>query len=347
VTAAGDRSSQDALERRYRRLLLAYPAHYRRRRGVEILTTLMDAAPAGRAHPSIGQVIDLLFDGLRCRLSPRGTPIAVAVLTALFAAVFGAIGGSWAGWQSAGDLPDNTMAAAIARTAVPDMPSTPYDRHDFLFGYASPESAEENLLAAVLIGGDDYNAGYVQFTVTHAADDLATLRAARERLQAAGWQVEPVVRKPYGGELSASRDDLFVQLTTEGLGTKTSLSVYRSRPAAVPVLTVLGLLVGGLAGWWLAGWVARRVATQPTWRKVATTVAFTFGSVLMILPMCFNLITIVLSLIWARPTPVWIGFVFIPTRAFALLGIPMLISALLTAAVPSTPVRQRLLRTGA
>jgi hypothetical protein len=352
VTGAGEGSSQDTLERRYRGLLLAYPAHYRRRRGVEILTTLMDAAPAGRTHPSAGQVIDLLFGGLRYRLSPRGTPVAVAVLTALFAAVFGAIGGSWAGWQSAGDLPDATTAAAIARTAVPDVPSVAYERHDFLFGYASPESTKGNLVAAVLIGGgDDYDAGFVRFTATHAADDLATLRAARERLRAAGWRVEPAVRKPYGGELSASRDDLYVQLTTEGGATEgqqeTSLYIYRAKPSAVPVLTVFGLLIGGLTGWWLAGWAARRLAAPPSWRKVVTTVPFIAASVLMIPPTCVNLIAIVISLTSAQPLPAWLGYVFILTRVFALLGTTILISTLLVATIPSTPDRRRLLQSGA
>ena len=57
----------DALERRYRRLLLAYPAEYRRERGDEIVGILLDDAPPGRTRPSWGDVADLLLGGLRRR----------------------------------------------------------------------------------------------------------------------------------------------------------------------------------------------------------------------------------------------------------------------------------------
>jgi len=59
------------LERRYQRLLLAYPRRYRRARGGELLTTLLDAAPAGRRRPTWAEA-DLLAGGMRCRLS--GSP---------------------------------------------------------------------------------------------------------------------------------------------------------------------------------------------------------------------------------------------------------------------------------
>ncbi|HMH94538.1 MAG TPA: hypothetical protein VK586_26065 [Streptosporangiaceae bacterium] len=42
-----------ALERRWRWLLRAYPAWYRRERGDEILGTLMEASPPGRRRPSL------------------------------------------------------------------------------------------------------------------------------------------------------------------------------------------------------------------------------------------------------------------------------------------------------
>ncbi|MFV2101371.1 hypothetical protein [Micromonospora sp. LOL_024] len=57
-----------ALERRYRRLLLAYPADYRRDRGDEIVGTYLDLADGGRRWPSPSDAADLVRGGLRQRL---------------------------------------------------------------------------------------------------------------------------------------------------------------------------------------------------------------------------------------------------------------------------------------
>jgi hypothetical protein len=57
----------DALERRYRRLLLAYPAEYRRERGDEIVGILLDDAPPGRTRPDWREAVDLVLGGLRRR----------------------------------------------------------------------------------------------------------------------------------------------------------------------------------------------------------------------------------------------------------------------------------------
>jgi hypothetical protein len=56
-----------ALERRCRRLLLAYPAWYRRRRGEEMLGTLLEASPPGRRLPSFRDTRALITGGLRVR----------------------------------------------------------------------------------------------------------------------------------------------------------------------------------------------------------------------------------------------------------------------------------------
>ncbi len=56
-----------ALERRCRWLLLAYPAWYRRRRGGEMLGTLLEASPPGRTWPSFRDARALLTGGLHVR----------------------------------------------------------------------------------------------------------------------------------------------------------------------------------------------------------------------------------------------------------------------------------------
>jgi hypothetical protein len=55
------------LERRCRWLLLAYPAWYRRRRGEEMLGTLLDASPPGSRWPSFRDTRALITGGLRVR----------------------------------------------------------------------------------------------------------------------------------------------------------------------------------------------------------------------------------------------------------------------------------------
>ncbi|MEV4496509.1 hypothetical protein AB0J84_12470 [Micromonospora arborensis] len=60
------------LERRYLRLLHAYPADYRRARGAEIVGTYLDLADPGRRWPSPADAADLLRGGLRQRLRAAG-----------------------------------------------------------------------------------------------------------------------------------------------------------------------------------------------------------------------------------------------------------------------------------
>jgi hypothetical protein len=57
----------NALERRCRRLLRAYPAGYRAERGEEILGTLLECAPPGQAWPRLREVVSLVVGGLRVR----------------------------------------------------------------------------------------------------------------------------------------------------------------------------------------------------------------------------------------------------------------------------------------
>ncbi|MCX5066507.1 hypothetical protein OOJ91_11525 [Micromonospora lupini] len=79
------------LERRYLRLLRAYPVEYRRSRGAEIVGTYLDLAAPGRRWPSPADAADLLRGGLRQRVRVTGATdlmpgvrlaAAVALLTA-------------------------------------------------------------------------------------------------------------------------------------------------------------------------------------------------------------------------------------------------------------------------
>jgi len=59
--------SEDRLERRARWLLRAYPAAYRADRGEEIIGTLLEAVPPGRAWPPSRETAALVAAGLRAR----------------------------------------------------------------------------------------------------------------------------------------------------------------------------------------------------------------------------------------------------------------------------------------
>jgi Domain of unknown function (DUF1707) len=59
-----------ALARGYRRLLVFYPARFRRVHQEEMLAVLMTAAPSGTRRPGIAEAVDLILGALRVRLQP-------------------------------------------------------------------------------------------------------------------------------------------------------------------------------------------------------------------------------------------------------------------------------------
>lgn len=70
--------SREGLERRYRRLLRAYPRAWRERREDEIVTVLLDAAPADRARPAMRDALDLVRSGVSERVRSTGSDPAWA-----------------------------------------------------------------------------------------------------------------------------------------------------------------------------------------------------------------------------------------------------------------------------
>jgi hypothetical protein len=116
---------------RYRRLLWAYPGHYRRRHGAELVTTLLDLTERGRLGP--GQLVHLVLCGLRQRFRlPAGRPLAAvtAVLAAVALGALGTAGGTWLGWQTAAPLPSahelRTLTAAMTGLAPGGVPLYPW-----------------------------------------------------------------------------------------------------------------------------------------------------------------------------------------------------------------------------
>ena len=64
-------AGRNALERRYARLLLLYPAGYRRSRGTELLATLLESTPDGRSRPALREVGPLVLGALRAHAGRR------------------------------------------------------------------------------------------------------------------------------------------------------------------------------------------------------------------------------------------------------------------------------------
>ncbi|MDA0642506.1 hypothetical protein [Nonomuraea ferruginea] len=104
------------LERRYRKLLLAYPRHYRTAYGDELLDVLL-ADAAGRTGPPPKEVWGLLLGGVRSRILHQATGNAWAdglhlAVTAVTAANLAAL------LPYAGTLPLWTLLSALALLAV-------------------------------------------------------------------------------------------------------------------------------------------------------------------------------------------------------------------------------------
>src|SRR5258705_3934677 len=87
---------ESTLERRYRRLLIAYPPAYRLARGDELVGTLPDVAPPGRRWPDLGDAVDVVGAGLRRRFGTAnlagldgGLALAAPMALALAAGIAG------------------------------------------------------------------------------------------------------------------------------------------------------------------------------------------------------------------------------------------------------------------
>jgi len=230
------------LDKRYRRLLLFYPRAYRRQHGEELVTTLLDAAPAGRVRPARGEVLDLVRGGLRQRFRlPVGRRMVVlAALVAIGTGAFGGTAGTWLGLRIAAGLPDRAAQQAIA---------------DVVWG-----QHYDGRLFDPIDGRRPTGVG----SRTPPAWSFA---AARDRLTAAGWDVRQIEADPMSGPgpaLVGGRHGTRIRVEqADGL---VWLELWPARPAGTLPLAVVGWLAGAVAGWLLAAWagyVYRIEATAP------------------------------------------------------------------------------------
>jgi hypothetical protein len=245
--------AERTLSGRYDRLLRWYPRWYRRERRLEILTTYLDAADPEQRRPSRADVTDIVLGGLRCRLRVRGTAarlagVAVAVLAALL--------GSAAGTRVSGypGPPSESVAVAAAETAIGERP-TDVPGPTVHCAYWCPEWNGDNVVA--------YDAPPDHTDIVAVSYDIPAARVAeivataRERLAAAGWQLETAV----GAESQRAHRDGLTLTVQSGAGDGTpavSVLVSKALSATALTLAVLGLLIGALIGWLIHAWAVQR-----------------------------------------------------------------------------------------
>ncbi|BFU46789.1 hypothetical protein [Krasilnikovia sp. MM14-A1004] len=260
-------------ERRYRLLLWAYPGPYRRRHGVEIITTLLDMAESGYG-PTAGQTLHLVACGIRQRFRlPFRRPFAMlaAVLAAVALGALGSAGGTWLGWRTATTVPSTDQL----RSLTVDMIG------------AAPSQTEVHPWETAMNG--PVMASAARTTVPYPGERLRTA------LTNSGWRIvrftetpatygdtffdEPVIPQQTimfdaakGGLVLRGFSDTAVGgVLYNDVGTDARVDVWAVDTAAVVPLTIAGLVIGALAGWLLVAALATRV--RQAGRAHRTTVA--------------------------------------------------------------------------
>jgi hypothetical protein len=271
VSAAEAGKDQAELERRYRRLLWAYPRSYRHAHGDDLLTTLMDAAEPGRSRPTRADVVDLARGALRQRFRlPLGVyPVVAALLAALILGAIGAASGSWLAWQTAADLPSNAAARQIGATVLgTPRTATTVSRND----------GQREIWRSVSVFYDLERFDW-------------TLASAQARLQAGGWTPGRVQQSDAGlvagyvdddpaGDVTPTPLDGINQtfgadrphqvlrgsaltITTPGHeNVLIQVSIFPREPALVSVAVVVGWCGGAMLGWLLTAWATYRLRSR-------------------------------------------------------------------------------------
>jgi hypothetical protein len=260
------------LEGSYRRLLWAYPRWYRRERGVELLSTLLDAAAPGQRRPTGREAVDLVLGGLRCRFAvPRGP--GYRVVGALFVVIAGVAGFAGAGSAYPPSTVDLSRATAVADTAMGAAPPTGMAKLDVPAMIMVPPIRDHARRA-----GPEPAPEYAEAIYAVSADRLdAEVDLARRRLVEAGWVVAPVSRAPGETAFWATRDGLSVRIAAippaGGTPPLMLVDVHAGQPAAMTFVALAGLLSGAVAGRLLAARALRVFRVASTRRRGVAFVA--------------------------------------------------------------------------
>lgn len=299
----------DRLEARYRRLLLGYPRDYRRERGQEIVDTLLELAPDGQTRPTVRQAVNLLRNGLRCRLGrPASRSIVVwASLTAVVWGLFIAAVAERITWETARPLPSAAQTTATLAPLLPGEEFGPVATSTALFGFDDNTPMGWQEVPRLLLGGGiDYGPRHAGVMVRNPAGPNRSADRLIARLQANGWQVDtPWVRRtgecappdcmparPVIGTMITARresDVLTIDIQPEVPRGDAWLDVRIGR--AAPALTVPAGIAGGVAGatavWMLFGWLSRRLERLGHMPRAFAYVLGVWALILWYLPIVF------------------------------------------------------------
>jgi hypothetical protein len=238
----------------YQRLLWAYPAAYRRRYGTEIITLLLEMAEDGR-RPGRREQLHLVLCGLRQRFRlPWRRPLALlgAVLAAVALGAAGAVAGTWAGWQTATDLPSEHQIRRLSE-ALSGIRGTRIE--PWSTAMSGPATT------AVADGQGTYSPQRIRDALVAAGWHVTSLTESESRvvtdLTTVPWTTIPDQTVTF----RAAKDGLVLagssHTQADGQAAQ-GIDIWAEHTAAVRPLTITGLVLGLLAGWLLTAALAAR-----------------------------------------------------------------------------------------
>ena len=331
------------LERRYRRLLLAYPRPYRRTRGLELLTTLLDASAPDQRRPHWRDAVNVVAAGLRYRFAlPGGRWAATGVvLVALATGALGAAAGARLGWHGAPDLPADDVRTATAQDLTPSQQSNtpkPDEIHPFVAG------SRLAWIPVQLLGGaspGDSTGSSISPSGTSSAN---TIELIGDRLHATGWRADPARTIGEHTVVAARRGGITMIIAVQSLRNWRSavyLGYQREEPGPVLPLTILGAVLFGTLGWSGAAAVLRRARSRARGVQ-ALLVALAIPALGLLLPATATTWLILATghpidpVAWPPP-PAWAAYDTELGRMFTVSGAFLaLFVVLMTLAAPAT-----------
>ncbi|WP_433833654.1 hypothetical protein ACQP2E_19440 [Actinoplanes sp. CA-015351] len=251
-------------ERRYRRLLLAYPGAYRRRHGDEILTTLFDLADDGNGRLTAGQTLHLVASGVRqrFRVPPRPLTVLAALLAAVTVGGFGATAGNWLAWQSADRVPTPAEAGALT-SAMADLPRPSIEQWQTAMNGPG--------IISTISGAGSYDPDRVKTALTATGWHITSFAEEITRTAIGFGTDEESTIPGRAARFTATKDGLSLKGSTETMdggprpdldgGTFAGVDITTDVTGAIVPLTIAGLLLGAVTGWLLTAAVAYRMRT--------------------------------------------------------------------------------------
>lgn len=251
------------LERSYRRWLRVYPASYRRERGLEMITTLMEAAGPGQTRPSRVEVAYLLLMGLKFRfVAPTWTGRVAAGLVAIWAAVVLSGAGALAVWATADpQKPDLTAVSdSLAGQAASETYQVPGGSLlEMTIGYRT--SSEFGNFARE---GWDGVLPAPMGEIRRYSRSGSVVTGMHQRLAAEGWRTGAIRTTAQYGNVDrrifwAERDGEMLRVAAHPDGTL-EIGAFPAEPGGVFAGAVTGAVIGLVLTWQAVTLLAHRAA---------------------------------------------------------------------------------------